>query len=71
MATLSGIEVEADPTRAATLPTLAVDDDAVTMSLGLPDTGVEGVLAGAAAALLALLLGIGVLLLVGRRRRAG
>jgi len=71
VAQLTGVEVEGDPVRAATLPTLSVDDDAVVLSLGtLPNTGAGGwVLAGAAGALALLLGGAALLVLLALRRR--
>ena len=70
VASLSGIEVEGDPVRAATLPTLNVDDDAVVLSIGtLAATGAGWVLSGAAAALALLLGGAFILVLLALRRR--
>ena len=74
VAELSGVEVEGDPVRAATLPTLSVDDDAVVLSLGLlPKTGIGGPTFWAVAGGLSLLLGgafVLVLLALRRRRTA-
>ncbi|TXK19134.1 DUF5979 domain-containing protein [Homoserinibacter sp. GY 40078] len=64
---LTGDEVETDPDRE--LPTLAVDDDATGMSMGLAATGVREAVVVGLVGLLALLLGVLALAVAALRRR--